>query len=171
MSDEDVPGGRDSTVSPAGTPATQADPVFAEFEERYRRETSEVRTLSVQMQDIISLTSSVLDELADRPLWKRLWQWFIGHSYRLHLRNSQNQLRLQQANLLLTAAIARQNRLIVEGLRIAIEKLQRLEDDARCLRDTVARIEDRRLRRARRWQTIRSAFSGAWGWVRDLFGR
>jgi len=171
MPDPDMYSGHNDTAPPAGTPAAKVDSVFTEFEERYRRETSEVRSLSVQMQDIIGLTSAVLDELAERPLWKRVWQWLIGHSYRLHLRNSQNQLRLQQANLLLTAAIARQNRLIVEGLRIAIEKLQRLEDDARYLRDTIARIEDRRLRRARRWQTIRSAFSSAWDWVRDCFGR
>ena len=152
-------------------PRTDIDLLFGEFEDRYRRETTEVRSLSVQMQDIVGHAEGVLNELADRPPWRRIWQWISGHTSRLHLANHRNQLRLQQTNLLLTAAIARQNRMIVEGLRLTLEKLQRLEDDARSLRQTIVRIEDRAEQRRLHHAHIASAWQHAWNWVRSLFGK
>lgn len=158
-----------------GSPGAQEAPrndlesLLGEFEDKYRRETTEVRTLSVQMQDIIGLTEGVLDELANRSLWLRIWHRITGHSSRLGIANFRNQLKLQQTNLLLTAAIARQNRMIVEGLRLTLDKLQRIEDDARSLRQIVVRLEERKEQRRLQRARATSLWQRTWHWLRSLF--
>lgn len=131
--------------------ATSLEVRFAQFEERYQREVAEVRALSAQMQELITATEAVLDEL-DRPgFFRRLLWRLTGYSAALQRKNFRNQLKLQHANILLSAAIARQNRVIIEGLRLTLEKLERVEQDARYLRELVVRSEERRARwRARR---------------------
>ncbi len=150
-------------------PLPTADtPVLAlldQFEDRYRREAGDVRTLSCQMQDVLAMTEQILNELDRRPLWKRVWQWVVGYSATLQRQHYRNQVRLQQLNLLLTAAVARQNRIVIEGLRITLEKLERVEADARVLREAVLRSEDRRQRHSARWQALTTRVRNAWHWM------
>ena len=161
--DEGTPGAQNA-------PRTGLDHMFGEFEDRYRRETTEVRSLSVQMHDNISLAEGVLNKLADRPPLQRVWHWLTCHTSSINISHCRHQLKIQQTNLLLTAAIARQNRMIVEGLRLTLEKLQHIEDDTRSLRHTVVRMEERRERLRLRRDRASSAWQRAWSWLRSLFG-
>lgn len=145
---------------------TSLDARFSQFEERYQREIADVRAISSQMQELISVTEAVLDEL-DRPGFFRRILWRItGHTAALHRKNFRNQLKLQQSNLLLSAAIARQNRVVIEGLRLALDKLERVEQDARYLRQAVLRIEERRERVRQRRKAFYERVRGWWERVR-----
>ncbi|MCX7846466.1 MAG: hypothetical protein N2595_00320 [bacterium] len=127
---------------------------FSQFEERYQREMADVRALSAQMQELITVTEAVLNEL-DRPgLLRRLLWRITGYSGALQRKNYRNQLKLQHTNMLLSAAIARQNRVIIEGLRLTLEKLHQVEEDARYLREMVVKSEERR----ERWRQRRAAW-------------
>ncbi|GEM_PF-1413652 len=145
--------------------------LLQEFEERYRREAGDVRTLSCQMQELLAVTEKILDELDQRSWWKRLWQWLIGYSAALEQRQNRTQMRMQQMSVLMTAAIGRQNRIVIEGLRVALEKLQRIEDDARQLRAAVQRIENRSLFRRSGWQPLLQPFRRAWAWLKQSVQR
>ncbi len=138
---------------------------FSQFEERYQREIADVRTLSGQMQEMITVTEAVLDELDQPGFWHRLLWRLTGHTAALQRRNFRNQLKLQHSNLLLSAAIARQNRVVIEGLRLALEKLQRVEEDARYLRASVVRIEERRERLRQRRTAFYERVRGMWNRV------
>ncbi|NLF40771.1 hypothetical protein GX586_15115 [bacterium] len=142
------------------------DTLFRQFEERYQGETSEVRALSCKMQDVMGVTEAVLVELDNRPWWKRVWHRLSGRTHQLERLNYRNQLKLQQSSLLLITAIARQNRMIMDGLRLTLDKLERVENDARYLREAVMRAEDRRLRRAARWAPVVAPFKRCWAWLR-----
>lgn len=151
------------------TADTSLDILFRQFEDRYHRETSDVRSTTASMQEIIGIAESILDELDDRPLWKRIWQKITGHSYRLQQQNFRNQVKLQHTTMLLISAIARQNRIVMEGLRLTLEKLGRVEEDARYIRETFMKYEERRERRRRRWAPVAGPFVNAWQWMRSLF--
>lgn len=139
--------------------------LLQEFEDRYRREAGDVRSLSCQMQELLAVTEKILDELDQRPWWRRLWQWLIGYSAALEQRQNRTQMRMQQMSVLMTAAIARQNRIVIEGLRVTLEKLQRIEDDARQLRAAVQRIENRSLLRRSGWKPLLRPLRRAWAWL------
>jgi len=160
---------------PTPTADTPVVALLDQFEDRYRREAGDVRTLSCQMQDVLAMTEQILNELDRRPLWKRIWQWMVGYSATLQRQHDRNQVRMQQLNLLLTAAVARQNRIVIEGLRITLEKLERVEADARVLREVVLRNEDRCQRRTARWQALTTRARNAWRWMcttsRGIFRR
>jgi len=117
------------------------------------------------MQEIVAVTEVLLNEMEDRPLWKRIWQKLTGHTYRLQQKNFRNQIKLQQTNMLLISAIVRQNRMVMEGLRLTLEKLGRVEEDARYLRKMVVKNEERRERRRRRWAPVANPFVKTWRWV------
>ena len=155
---------------PSGGATTPMD-LLQEFEERYRREAGDVRTLSCQMQDLLAVSEKILDELDNRPWWKRAWQWLIGYSAALEQRHFRSQVRMQQMSVLMIAAIARQNRIVIEGLRVALEKLQRLEYDARQLRGAVQRIEDRSLLRRSGWVQLLKPLQHAWAWLSEKVHR
>jgi len=140
--------------------------LLQEFEDRYRREAGDVRSLSCQMQELLTVTEKILDELDNRPWWQRLWQWLIGYSAALEQRQNRSQMRLQQMSVLMIAAIARQNRIVIEGLRVALEKLQRIEDDARQLRTSVERLENRSLFRRTGWEPLLRPMRRAWAWLK-----
>ena len=160
-----------NTVSePPRAEATSLELLFHQFEERYRQETSDVRTLSCGMQEVMHLTGSVLDELDNRPLWKRIWHRLTGHAYRLEVLNSRNQLKLQHTSLLLIAAIARQNQMVMKGLELTLQKLQQVEQDARYLRTVIAQAEERKHQRRQRWLPVTQGLQRAWSWMRGLFG-
>jgi len=114
---------------------------------------------------LLAVTEKILDELDRRPWWKRLWQWLIGYSAALEQRQNRTQMRMQQMSVLMIAAIARQNRIVIEGLRVALEKLQHIEDDARQLRATVQRIENRSLLRRSGWEPLLRPLRRAWAWL------
>jgi hypothetical protein len=151
------------------TAGTSLDILFRQFEDRYNSETSDVRSTTASMQEIIGVAESLLDKLDNRPLWKRIWQKITGHTYRLQQQNFRNQVKLQHTNMLLIAAIARQNRMVMEGLRLTLEKLSRVEDDARYIREAFLKYEERRERRRRRWAPVATPFTSAWRWMRSLF--
>jgi hypothetical protein len=71
--------------------------------------------------------------------------------------------------MLLISAIARQNRMVMEGLRLTLEKLGRVEEDARYIRETFLQYEERRERRRRRWAPVASPFVTVWHWMRSFF--
>jgi hypothetical protein len=145
--------------------------LLQEFEERYRREAGDVRTLSCQMQELLAVTEKILDELDQRSWWQRLWQWLIGYSAALEQRQNRTQMRMQQMSVLMTAAIARQNRIVIEGLRVALEKLQRIEDDTRQLHTAVQRIENRSLLRRTGWEPLLWPLRRAWAWLTQAVHR
>ena len=158
----------------AATPAAELRPpapssmeLLQEFEERYRREAGDVRSLSCQMQELLAVTEKILDELDQRSCWKRFWQWLIGYSAALEQRQNRTQMRMQQMSVLMTAAIARQNRIVIEGLRVALEKLQRIEDDTRQLRAAVQRIENRSLFHRSGWEPLLRPFRRIWAWLKQ----
>ncbi|MCK5852204.1 hypothetical protein KAH27_04155 [bacterium] len=136
--------------------------LFMEFEERYRRESSDVRNLSLQMQGLVATTETILDDLEPASLWTRFWKKITGHTRRATFQNYRNQLKLQHSNILLVAAIARQNRMVMEGLRLTLEKLHNVEKDARFIKEAVLKVEERR---AARWKP----FSNGWNWIKNLF--
>jgi len=146
----------------APEPSHSLDVRFSQFEERYQREIADVRTISCQMQELISVTEAVLDELERPGFFRRILWRITGHIAALQRKNYRNQLKLQQSNLLLSAAIARQNRVVIEGLRLALEKLERVEQDARYLREAVIGIEERRERLRRRRKAFYDRMRGIW---------
>jgi len=152
-------------------PAPSSMELLQEFEERYRREAGDVRSLSCQMQELLAVTEKILDELDQRSCWKRLWQWLIGYSAALEQRQNRTQMRMQQMSVLMTAAIARQNRIVIEGLRVALEKLQRIEDDTRQLRAAVQRIENRSLFHRPGWEPLLRPVRRAWAWLKHAVHR
>ena len=140
------------------------DVILDKFEARYEAETSDVRELSCRMQDVLKTNETILNELDNRSFWKRFWQKITGHSHRLNQINFRNQLELQQSNLLLITAMNRQNKMVIEGLRLTLEKLHYIEEDARFLRNTVVRMEERREKRRKRWLPITDRLKNVWGW-------
>jgi len=136
--------------------------LFMEFEERYRRESSDVRNLSLKMQELVVTSEKILDELEPQSLWSRFWRSITGYTRRATFQNYRNQLKLQQSNVLLVAAIARQNRMVMEGLKLTLEKLHNVEKDAQFLKDTVLKIEQRKAAR-------RKPFIKTWQWLKNLF--
>ena len=128
-------------------------------------------TTTCTMQEIVSVTETLLDQLDDRPLWKRIWQKLNGHTYRLQQQNFRNQIQLQQTNMLLISAIARQNRMVMEGLRLTLDKLGKVEEDARYIREMVVKHEERREKRRRRWSPVANPFVKTWRWVAGKFRR
>ncbi len=152
----------DEIAPSSGVTSNALDARFTQFEERYQREIAEVRFISSQMQELISVTEAVLDEL-DRPgFFRRIFWRLTGYTAALHRKNFRNQLKLQQSNLLLSAAIARQNRVIIEGLRLTLEKLERVEAEARYVRQAVVRIEERRERLRQRRRAVYQRVRGWW---------
>ena len=143
-------------------PDASLQSLFMEFEERYRRESSDVRNLSLQMQELVSTSETILDDLEPRSLWSRFWRKITGHTRRATFQNYRNQLKLQHSNILLVAAIARQNRMVMEGLKLTLEKLHNVEKDAAFLRETVLKVEQRRAARIR-------PFTKSWNWLKNLF--
>ena len=141
------------------------DVILDKFEERYETETSDVRELSCRMQDVLKTNETILNELDERSFWKRFWQKITGHSHRLNQINFRNQLELQQSNLLLITAMNRQNKMVIEGLRLTLEKLHYIEEDAKYLRKTVVKMEERRERRRKRWVPITDRFKNVWVWL------
>jgi len=141
------------------------DVILDKFEERYETETSDVRELSCRMQDVLKTNETILNELDDRSFWKRFWQKITGHSHRLNQLNFRNQLELQQSNLLLITAMNRQNKMVIEGLRLTLEKLHYIEEDARYLRNAVVKMEERKEKRRKRWLPITDRFKNVWVWV------
>jgi len=138
--------------------------LFSEFEEKYRRESSDVRNLSLQMQELVATSETILDDLEPRSLWSRFWRRITGHTRRATFQNYRNQLKLQHSNILLVAAIARQNRMVMEGLKLTLEKLHNVEKDAAFLRETILKVEQRRAARIR-------PFTKSWNWFKNLFTR
>ncbi|RLD08808.1 MAG: hypothetical protein DRI44_09525 [Chlamydiae bacterium] len=136
--------------------------LFTEFEDRYRRESSDVRNLSLQMQELVATTEVILDDLEPASLWTRFWKRITGHTRRATFQNYRNQLKLQHSNILLVAAIARQNRMVMEGLRLTLEKLHNVEKDAKFLKETVLKVEKRRAARIR-------PFAKSWNWLKNIF--
>ncbi len=151
---------------PGSRTDTPIESLFIQFEERYRRETSDVRQLTCCMQEIVKTTEAVLDEFEPRSFWRRIWCRLTGHTHRLEHQNHRNQLKLQHSNVLLAAAIARQNRMVMEGLQLMLERLHHVEKDARYLKDVIGRMEERRERRRRRWRPVTGRFSRGWQWIR-----
>ncbi len=141
------------------------DVILDKFEERYETETSDVRELSCRMQDVLKTNETILNELDERSFWKRFWQKITGHSHKLNQLNFRNQLELQQSNLLLITAMNRQNKMVIEGLRLTLEKLHYIEEDARYLRNTVVKMEKRREKRRKRWMPITDRFKNVWVWL------
>ncbi len=154
---------------PSAEAATVPDDSLAlllrQFEERCYQETSDVRATACNLNDIIQSTESLLNELEHRPFWKRVWQRLVGYSYRLEQRNFRNQLKLQHTTMLLVTAIARQNRMVMEGLQLTLEKLHRVEEDARYIREKIISIEERRERRYSRWERLTRPVAKAWRWL------
>jgi len=138
--------------------------ILDKFEERYEVETSDVRELSCRMQDVLKTTETLLNELDERSIWKRFWQRITGHSHRLNQLNFKNQLELQQNNLLLVNAMTRQNKMVIEGLRLTLEKLRFIEEDARYLRNIVVKMEEKKEKRRKRWRPFTEKFKSAWVW-------
>ncbi len=138
--------------------------LFMEFEEKYRRESSDVRNLSLQMQELVATSEIILDDLEPASLWTRFWKRITGHTRRATFQNYRNQLKLQHSNILLVAAIARQNRMVMEGLKLTLEKLHNVEKDAAFLRETIVKAEQRRAKRMR-------PFSKSWNWLKNLFSK
>ncbi len=136
--------------------------LFLEFEERYRRESSDVRNLSLQMQGLVATSEIILDDLEPVSLWTRFWKRITGHTRRATFQNYRNQLKLQHSNILLVAAIARQNRMVMEGLKLTLEKLHNVEKDAKFIKEAVLKVEERR---AARWKPFRKG----WNWFKNLF--
>ena len=136
--------------------------LFMEFEEKYIRESSDVRNLSLQMQGLVANTEIILDDLEPASLWTRFWKRITGHTRRATFQNYRNQLKLQHSNILLVAAIARQNRMVMEGLKLTLEKLHNVEKDAQFIKEAVLKVEERR---AARWKPFRNG----WSWFRNLF--
>ncbi len=136
--------------------------LFMEFEERYRRESSDVRNLSLQMQGLVATSEIILDDLEPSSLWTRFWKRITGHTRRATFQNYRNQLKLQHSNILLVAAIARQNRMVMEGLKLTLEKLHNVEKDAQFIKETILKVEERR---AARWRPFRNG----WNWFKNLF--
>ncbi len=136
--------------------------LFSEFEERYRRESSDVRNLSLQMQGLVATTENILDDLEPASLWTRFWKRITGHTRRATFQNYRNQLKLQHSNILLVAAIARQNRMVMEGLKLTLEKLNNVEKDAQFIKETILKVEERRSNRLK-------PFRGGWNWLKNLF--
>ena len=153
------------------TPNAPLQTLFMQFEERYRRESSDVRAISCQMQEIVNVTEGILDDLEPGSLWRRFWRRITGHTRRANYQNYRNQLKLQQSGILLVAAIARQNRMVMEGLKLTLEKLHNVEQDARFLRDTVLRIEQKKERRKQRWRPVTRRISSGWQWFRQKAAR
>jgi len=138
--------------------------LFMEFEEKYRRESSDVRNLSLQMQELVATSEIILDDLEPASLWTRFWKRITGHTRRATFQNYRNQLKLQHSNILLVAAIARQNRMVMEGLKLTLEKLHNVEKDAAFLRETIVKAEQRRAKRM-------CPFSKSWNWLKNLFSK
>ena len=159
-------GDMDLPREPCSGTDTSLESLFSQFEERYRRETSDVRQLTCCMQEIVKTTEAVLDELEPRSFWRRIWCRLTGHTRRLQHQNHRNQLKLQHSSVLLVAAIARQNRMVMEGLQLMLEKLHHVEKDARYLKDVIGRMEERRERRRRRWRPVTGRLSRGWQWIR-----
>ena len=166
MPAESAPTVAAAPVAELRPPAPSSLELLQEFEERYRREAGDVRSLSCQMQELLAVTEKILDELDQRACWKRFWQWLIGYSAALEQRQNRTQMRMQQMSVLMTAAIARQNRIVIEGLRVALEKLQRIEDDTRQLRAAVQRIENRSLFHRSGWEPLLRPVRRAWAWLK-----
>ena len=146
------------------TSNSSLDVIFDKFEERYETETSDVRELSCRMQDVLKTNETILDELDERSFWRRFWQKITGHSHKLNQLNFRNQLELQQSNLLLITAMTRQNKMVIEGLRLTLEKLHYIEEDARYLRNIVVKMEERKEKRRKRWRPIMDKFKNVWFW-------
>ncbi len=138
--------------------------ILDKFEERYEAETSDVRELSCKMQNVLKTNEKVLNELDERSFWKRFWQRITGYSHRLNQLNFRNQLELQQSNLLLINAMTCQNKMVIEGLRLTLEKLHYIEEDARYLRNVIVRMEERKEKRRKRWQPVVDKFKSVWFW-------
>ncbi len=139
--------------------------ILDKFEERYETETSDVRELSCRMQDVLKTNETILNELDEKSFWKRFWQRITGHSHRLNQLNFKNQLELQRNNLLLVSAMNRQNKMVIEGLKLTLEKLRVIEEDASYLRSIVAKMEERKEKRRKRWSPITVKFKNAWFWI------
>jgi len=138
--------------------------LFLEFEDKYRRESSDVRNLSLKMQELVATSEIILDDLEPASLWTRFWKRITGHTRRATFQNYRNQLKLQHSNVLLVAAIARQNRMVMEGLRLTLDKLHNVEKDARFLKETIIKAEMRR-------EARRKPFRNGWNWLKKLFRR
>ncbi len=138
--------------------------LFAEFEEKYQRESSDVRNLSLKMQELVITSETILDDLEPQSLWSRFWKKITGHTRRATFQNYRNQLKLQHSNILLVAAISRQNRMVMEGLKLTLEKLHNVEKDAAFLRETVLKVEKQRAARLR-------PFRNSWNWLKNIFGK
>ncbi len=136
--------------------------LFMEFEEKYIRESSDVRNLSIQMQGLVENTEIILDDLEPASLWTRFWKRITGHTRRATFQNYRNQLKLQHSNILLVAAIARQNRMVMEGLKLTLEKLHNVEKDAQFIKESILKVEERR---AARWKPFRNG----WSWLKNFF--
>ena len=131
---------------------------FDALEERYRREAGEIRTLTSRLHEMIDGSQRVLEQLAPRPWYVRLWRRISGTTARLTYQNEKNHLALQHTNLVLTAAVARQNHIIMEGMRVTLEKMHAIEQDAAALRAALHDIQSRRAAPVRCWHAVTRPF-------------
>jgi hypothetical protein len=145
--------------------------LLKQFEQRYEKENSEVRSLSCDMQELLQTSNALLDELDQRPWWQRVWQFVVGHTAQVKRKTARTQVQLLHTNTLLMTAIGRQNRMVMEGLRLTLEKLHRIEQDAAILREVVLRVEQRREARRQRWRPVTRRFRQAFVWTRDRVAR
>ena len=139
--------------------------ILDKFEERYESETSDVRELSCRMQDVLNTNEAILNELDEKSFWKRFWKKISGHSYKLNQINSRNQFKLQQSNMLLIAAMTRQNKMVIEGLRLTLEKLHYIEKETRYIRNTVDKMEEIKKNRGKFWRPITNKVNSFRFWI------
>jgi hypothetical protein len=117
------------------------------------------------MQELLQTSNALLDELEQRPWWQRVWQFVVGHTAQVKRKTARTQVQLLHTNTLLMTAIGRQNRMVMEGLRLTLEKLHRIEQDAAILREAVLRAEQRREARRQRWRPVTRRFQQAMAWT------
>lgn len=121
--------------APENTPADDSlHQLINRFDTQKNSDAAEIRDLSCNVQAMITQTQAILNQLGPQPWWKRLYFYCTGHTKRLKYVNECNQVKLQQATLFLITALTRQNEMVMDGLQLTLQKLERIEKDAAYLR-------------------------------------
>ena len=108
-----------------------------QFEKKYRVETDEIRDNSLNIQTLIEKEQTYLQELNYSSFTKRIFNFFSGKTAKFERLSRDNYIKMQQMNIVLITAIMRQNRMIMDGIKLTLDKINEIDQETKYIKEKI----------------------------------
>ena len=107
------------------------------FNAKCQNETLEIRENSENIQVLIEKEQKLLEQLNSSSFFLRIFNFILGRTAKFERLSRMNYVKMQQINIVLITAIMRQNRIIMDGIKLTFDKINEIDQETKQLKKII----------------------------------